>query len=251
VIITVILRLIFLRPTLKMTEMQKKQTALQGKLKEIKERHKGDKQAEQKATMELYKEAGVNPLSSCLPMVVQIVVLIGFYGVFRKYGFGSIRTDILYSFTPHPTTLNNFFAGYDLTQTVQQLTKLGGVSGYLAFLFPAVAGGTQLIQSLQMRATQPKPDPNAKSGAFQQALSSQMTFLFPLLTIWISYTLSSALSIYWITQTVFMVVQQWAVMKYYQPKITQAEVKRLEAAADTPDIKKHKGGVETEVRRKQ
>lgn len=184
VIITILLRLIFLKPAINMTHMQHKQKNLQPKVDELKVRHAGDKQAEQKALMELYKQEGVNPLSSCLPMIVQIVVLIGFYRIFTSIGLGPIHADHLYSFTPRPDFINSSFFGMDLAKTVAQIAKDGGVVSVLAYAFPVITGGTQLIQSLQMRALQPKPSGsgNDKTEGFQKALNSQMTFLLPIMT---------------------------------------------------------------------
>ena len=249
VIITIILRLIFLKPTIDMTKMQHKQKGLQKHLSAIKEKHKDDKQAEQKATLELYKREGVNPLSSCLPMIVQLIVLIGFYQIFTRIGLGQIKTSVLYSFVPHLDTMNSTFFGLDLTPTVAQLFKSGTVGGKLALAFPILAAVTQLIQALQMKALQPKPDPNKKSDTFQTAMNSQFTYVFPLMTAYISYTLTTALSIYWITQTVLMIVQQKYVMSRLQP--LEEDLKEgVAAVINQPQVSK-KHGVLVEVRKKK
>jgi YidC/Oxa1 family membrane protein insertase len=253
VIITIILRLIFLKPTINMTKMQQKQKELQPHLETIKTTHKDDKQAEQKATLELYKQHGVNPLSGCLPMIVQIVVLIFFYRVFISIGIEHLKPEFLYSFVPRPESIRSSFIGYDLSQTVHNLFKLGGAKGYLALLFPLIAGGTQLIQSLQMRAMQPKPAANSKSGtdAFQKALSGQMTFLFPIMTAYISYTLTAALSIYWITQTILMIAQQYYVMKKFPIKPSDQLVPKSECADVVKEQKTSKHGVDVVVRERK
>ena len=56
---------------------------LQPKLNEIREKHKDNKEAQAKATMALYKEHKINPLSSCLPLLIQLPILIALYQVFR------------------------------------------------------------------------------------------------------------------------------------------------------------------------
>jgi len=216
VLITVLLRLIFLKPSLDMVKIQHRQKELQPHVDKLREIHKDDKKTQQQAIMDLYKKEGFNPLSGCLPMIVQLVVLIGFYRIFTKIGLtGGVHADLLYSFTPRPDTVNTGFLGYDLAQTVVQLTKGGGLKGTLAFAFPAVTAATQLIQSLQARSLQPKPAAG-KRGDFSQALTGQMTYLFPIMAGYISYTLNAALSIYWITQTVFMIVQQVVIVRRLQ-----------------------------------
>lgn len=251
VIITVLLRLIFLKSAISMVKMQHKQKKLSGKLAELKEKHKGDKQAEQQATMELYKAEGVNPLSSCLPMIIQIVVLIGFYGVFTKIGLGGeIKTNLLYAFTPRPESLNASFFGINLVETIKTLSASGGWIGIVVWLFPILTAGTQLIQSLQTKAMQPPTQAGDKGADFSKALNNQFIFLFPIMTAWISYTLPAALSIYWITQTVFMIVQQKIVMD----KLKATE-ELAEEVAEVEGIKKldvsRKGDVVVTVREKE
>lgn len=248
VIITVILRLIFLKPTFQMTHMQHKQKSLQGEIDILKEKHKGDKQAEQQATLALYKKEGINPLSSCLPMIIQLVFLIGFYQIFTRVGLGPIKTDILYSFTPHNGDLNSSFFGLDLSKKVIDLVKLGGWTR-LAYLLPILAGLTQLVQALQTKALQTKPNPNAKGDSFQNALNTQFVYLFPVMTAYISYTLISALSIYWITQTVLMVVQQKYIMARLKP-LTADLKEGMAAVIDQSEVSK-KHGVIVEVRKKK
>jgi YidC/Oxa1 family membrane protein insertase len=245
-IITIILRLIFLPSSIKMIHVQKKQSNLQGKINEIKEKHKGNKQAEQQATLDLYKQEGVNPLSSCLPMIVQLVVLIFFYQIFRTPDLGVIKSQFLYSFTPHIGSLNTSFFGLDLALTVKQLTQTGGIGAILAYGFPLVAAGTQLIQALQTRALQPKTTDEGQS--FQRAMNNQFVFLFPIMTAWISYTLTAALSIYWIIQTVFMIAQQKYVMSKMEPQILACEP--VKPGQLPPKISK-KGDVVVEVRQKR
>ena len=255
VIITVILRLIFVRSSVTMARTQKKQKAMQGKMDAIKDKHKDDKAAQQQALMALYKEEKFNPLSSCLPSIIQIVVLIGFYGVFTGIGLaGEVKTDLIYSFVPKPEYLNTSFFGLDLTQKISDLVR-GGGAGLWALAFPLVAGGLQLVLSLQMKAVQPKPRPG-EENSFANMMTGQFTFIFPLMTAYISYTLVSALSIYWVVQTAFMVAQQ----KYINNKVHLAEdVVELEAKELTagsslkaPNAKvTQRKGVEVTVREKK
>lgn len=244
-VITLILRFAFLPSGLKMLRVQHKQKKLQPEVDKLKEVHKGDKQAEQRAMMDLYKREGVNPLSSCLPMIVQIVVLIFFYQVFTRIGLGEIKTEYLYSFTPHPDAINSSFFGFDLSKSVAQIFKEGGLMSYLVWIFPLLAGGTQLIQSLQMRAMQPKT--SGQGETMQKAMNTQFTFLFPLMTAYISYELTLALSIYWITQTVFMIAQQKYAMSKMEPQVLTCEV--VEPGKTPPKISR-KGDVIVEVRSK-
>lgn len=248
VIITILIRLAFLRPTYTMLKTQSKQQNVQGKLNEIKAKHKDDQKAQQQAIMELYKKEGINPLGSCLPMIIQIILLLGFYGVFRAIGFDSIHLDRLYSFTPHPTTINAWFFGMDLTKTIAQLIK--GPVGYMALLFPIITGLSQMYQSIQARALQPKPAAGDKQADFSRALNTQMTYFMPILIAYISYTLPAALSIYWVTQTIAMVVQQHFMIKKLKEETVVVE--EIAEALEAKSISEYKkGGVTVTVREKK
>lgn len=253
VAITLLIRFAFLKPSIKLVEVQHKQKKLAPKLAELKGKHKDDNEALQKATLELYKQEGVNPLSGCLPMIIQMIVLIAFYQIFRQNGVSEIRVDHLYSFTPRPEYINASFFGIDLSQTVAAIFKEGGVKGYLVLLFPLLAAGTQLIQSLQTRAMQPKQSGGQEEG-FQRALNAQFTYFFPLMTGYLSYTLSAALSIYWVTQTAFMTIQQAMVTKRFnelREEVENAEVAALARGETVTTSKSTKKGVVVEVREKK
>jgi YidC/Oxa1 family membrane protein insertase len=241
VLITILLRLAFVKSSVSMVKMQHKQKSLQGEMDELKKVHKGDKQAEQKALMDLYKRENFNPLSSCLPVIVQLIVFIAFYRVFTRVGISNVNTSVLYSFVPHLTSMNSSFFGVDLAKKVSQLVAAGGTMAIAGYIFPILTGGSQLLQSLQTKAMQPT---GGSGESFQKALTWQMTFLFPIMTAYISYSLPAALSIYWVTQTVFMVVQQQYIITHHIPKSTGVAIEK-------PKNISKSAGVVVEVRQKK
>lgn len=242
VIITVLLRAAFIKSSISMAKMQIKQKKMQVKIDAIKTTHKEDKQKQQQALLNLYKEEKFNPLSSCLPLIVQLVIFIAFYRVFTGSNITEIHADKLYSFISDRGPLNASFFGIDLAKTVSTIVKEGGIKSVAGYAFPIVAGLTQLYQSLQMRSTQPKPSGGGTSEGLQKSLNTQMTYLFPVMTAYISFTLPAALSIYWITQTVFMIFQQAYINRNFfsDPKYRELAAKNITK----------KGDVVVEVRKK-
>src|SRR3990167_1823481 len=84
---------------------------LQPKLDEIKHKYKDDKEQLAKATMELYKVHKVNPLSSCLPLLIQLPILIALYQVFIQSLDG--RTlEGLYGFVTTPASIDPMFLNF-------------------------------------------------------------------------------------------------------------------------------------------
>ena len=80
VLFTVLIRLLMIPLTLKQITSQRKMQLIQPELENIRKRFKGDRQAVSEATMKLYKERGVNPMAGCLPIFIQLPVLLALYG---------------------------------------------------------------------------------------------------------------------------------------------------------------------------
>src|SRR5258708_25799402 len=108
ILITVLVRLLLLPSFHKSLKHQRALAALQPKMHEIRETYKDDKEAQAKATMELYKVHKVNPLSSCLPLLIQLPILIGLYQVFMRSLNGKELTG-LYHFIHAPAVINPIF----------------------------------------------------------------------------------------------------------------------------------------------
>jgi len=83
IIVTVIIRLVLLPLVMPSLKSAQKIRELQPKLNKLKEKFGKDKQALAKAQMDLYKQEGVNPMSGCLPQIIQIAVLLLFFYAFN------------------------------------------------------------------------------------------------------------------------------------------------------------------------
>lgn len=201
IILTVIIRLLLVPSSAKAIESQKQLKELQPELDRIKEKHKGDKQAEAQAMMSFYQANKINPLSSCLPLLIQLPILIILYYVFRD-GLDTSHFDLLYSFVPRPETVNTMFLGMNLSNP----------NIYLAI----VTGLFQFWQTKQMMPRKEKTKPEKETDTaqkFQQALSNQMLYIMPIFTVFIGMKLPSALVLYWVTTTIFAVGQQYWILK--------------------------------------
>lgn len=192
ILITIIIRII-LAPTMhKQLKSQKAMSALQPKLNEVREKYKGDKEGLAKATMDLYKEHKINPLSSCLPLLIQLPILIALYQVFSKALHGNLEG--LYSFIQNPGVLNPKLLGLiDLSRP--------------NIPFAIIAGLLQFWQSKIMTAQSGTSDPTAKAMAFQTM------YVLPLLSVFIAWSLPAGLPLYWIITTLFAIGQQYYIMR--------------------------------------
>lgn len=221
ILLTVLIRLILLPSSIKAARATTKMQALQPKMNEIKEKYKGDQKRQTEEMARLYKEEGASPLGSCLPLLIQLPILIILYRVFR-IGLDTSRYDYLYSFTPRPETLQPIFMGIDLAKPD-------------LWILPILAGVLQLILSLM---SMPKPVPN-KDGKVDptQAMTRQMTYIFPVVTIFIARSLPAALALYWVITTLFGIGQQWYVNKKIKSQTSNLKIEEGESINKTEELK--------------
>jgi len=222
ILVTIVIRILLLPPSLKAAKATTKMQALQPKMNELKEKYKGDSKKLNEETMKMYKEAGASPLGCCGPMLIQLVVIWILYRVFM-IGFDTANYNLLYSFTPRPESLNNLFMGFDMSKPD-------------LWILPIIAGATQFVLSMM---TLPKIDPKAKQDP-AMAMNRQMAYLFPIMTIFIGRSLQSGLIIYWIITTIFSIGQQWYVNKNIKNKTDENNTKELAVRSDT-DMSKKEG----------
>jgi YidC/Oxa1 family membrane protein insertase len=91
--LTLLLRFLLFPLGMKQIKSMQSMQALQPKIKEIQKKYKNNKQKAQEETMRLYKEAGVNPLGGCLPVLAQFPLLIAMYAVIRAPGYEPVTVD--------------------------------------------------------------------------------------------------------------------------------------------------------------
>lgn len=202
VLVTLVVRIILLPFSIHQaksaTKQQTKIAKVQTELKRIKEQHKHDKVKQSAATMALYKEVGINPAAGCLPLLIQLPVLIALYRVFL-IGLGPETYEHLYTFVHPPVGLQMSFFGIVLTEPHMFLALIAGLSQF----------------ALMRMTTQKNPAPATQDDSAQAmaAMQRNMAYIFPVMTILIALRLPAALALYWVATTIFAILQQY-VLKY-------------------------------------
>ncbi|MBI2409919.1 membrane protein insertase YidC [Candidatus Kaiserbacteria bacterium] len=202
ILVTIVIRLVLLPFSLSAARTQRAMKELEPRLKELKEKHKGDKEKEAVQTLALYREARVNPFASILTLFIQIPILLALYWVFFYEPFPAINAARLYAFTPVPQLVSLQFLG---------LISVAGKSLVLAVL----AAVTQFFQAQAALSGTMKPTPGTGGfqGDFQKMMGMQLKYVFPFLIGTISYTTSGAVALYFITTNLAGVVQEWHVRR--------------------------------------
>lgn len=197
ILLTLIIQVILLPFSLSAARTQVAMKGLEPKLKDLKEKHKGDKEKEALATLELYKQERVNPFASILMALVQIPVMLALYWVFYYEPLTSLNLSRLYAFTPLPHVTSLFFLG---------IVNLAGKS----FVLAGLAGVTQYALALLM----PSPvSTGGTQGDFAKIMNLQLRYVFPVLIAVIAYSTSSAIALYFVVLNVARIIQQWYVNK--------------------------------------
>ena len=202
-----VVKTILLPISIKAVKTQKVMREIEPKLKELREKHKNDRQAQSQAMMAVYQEAGMNPLASIFLIFLQIPIVIAVYFSVYKGGgvpLPNINIDILYSFVSEPVLVTmNFLSVIDISEK--------------SILLALAAGVTQFIHvNLTMPKLPPKEEgvePNLKDD-FMRNMQTQMRFVMPVLITIVAYTISAAIALYFLVSNLTMIAQEYFVKKH-------------------------------------
>ena len=213
IIFTILIRLITYPLTAQQLKSQKKMQELQGskKYQEIQKKYKDDKEKLAQEQMKIYKEMGINPLGSCLPLIIQFPIMIGLYQSI-SLAMASAPIQLLnlsrsiYSFIPASQLipLNSKFLWMNLGLPEISSPNALVIAGFAVPIMTIIVVVTTYLQSKLMT-------PPANPGDQGAQMSKMMNLYMPILMGWIAYSLSSGLALYFIISNV-LGVAQYAIM---------------------------------------
>ena len=210
--LTIIIKLILLPLTKQQIKSQKALQNLQPKINELKKKYKDNKEAMGRAMMEMYKENKVNPLSSCLPLLIQLPFLWAVFRVFRD-GLNGELLNLVYPFIDKPEILNSVSFG---------ILDLSNSNAVLAVL----AGAAQFWQIKMMSTKRPEiKSKGSKDENMMAIMNKQMLYFMPVLTFFICLQFSSGLALYWLTTTILTVFQQMYIFKHKDAPVDSGQDK--------------------------
>ncbi|HEV2012009.1 MAG TPA: YidC/Oxa1 family membrane protein insertase [Candidatus Limnocylindria bacterium] len=209
---------------------------------ELKAKYGSDKQKLSQEQMKLYQERGYNPAMGCLPLLLQMPLLLAMYAAFTQapHLTGASLSRDLIPFVPNPLAPDQ-----TIDLTAHWLPWMTGGLGDAdpLHILPILAGVTQLISSVMF---QPMAQP--KTVDPQQKMMQSMQYYFPLLTIFIAWSLPAGLAIYWVTTTLFGIVQQYFVSGWGQLPKFLPFLKRIPSPADRTLAARQQAALEEERR---
>jgi len=202
ILLTILIRIILFPLSYKSIKSRQALSVLQPKIKEIQKKFK-TKEEQSRAMMKFYKEHKVNPLSGCLPLLVQFPVLIALYRVLINV-LKPASLIVLYPFVKNPGVINSSFLGIlDLSKSSPVLAVLAGVSQFF-------------YSKITMKHSAQMPQlGSSKKGAFdmQKTMGRQMLYFMPILTVVIAWNFPAGLPLYWIISTFWGLAQEYYLLK--------------------------------------
>ena len=266
ILYALVFKIVFLPFSIKTQKNQIAMAKLRPKMAKIEKKYAGrtDRatlQKKQQEIMELQQKEGYNPLSGCLPLLLQLPLIIFLYNVIRKplqyickwstetidkvlaitggdaadqiVAIGKIEEHIaanpdsvaqIESIIGKTLELPNFeLLGVNLAST-PSLKEFS-----LLLLIPVLAAG---FQWLSMWLTRKWQGNTTMGGDAQSQMSMRiMDVTMPLMTLWFTFKFSGMLGVYWIYQSIFAIAQQYALSKAMPlPKYTESEIREIEKA---------------------
>tara|TARA_B100000963_G_C22622157_1_gene670485 strand:- start:641 stop:2302 length:1662 start_codon:yes stop_codon:yes gene_type:complete len=191
--LTVVIRIILFPLANKSFKSMSKMKLLSPKMQDIRERFKNDKMRMQQEIMTLYKSEKVNPLSGCLPILIQIPIFFALYKVLfvtletRHEPFYGWIKDLS---APDPTTIFNVFGLFSFTPP--SFLMIGAWPLLMAF-----------TMYLQQKLNPAPPDP----------LQAKIMSFLPLVFLFLFATFPAGLVIYWTWNNILSIGQQWIIMR--------------------------------------
>ena len=170
----------------------RKMALLSPKMTEMREKFKDDPQKMNQEVMKLYKEYGVNPLSGCFPMLIQIPIFFGFYSMLG---------------TAIELRNSSFLWVHDLSQP----DTIAHVLGFPVNVLPIVMAGTMVWQMII----------TPKTG---DAMQQRIFYFMPVIFLAFCYNYASGLALYWTTQNIFSIVQLYLTRNKPLPTLEKKSV---------------------------
>ena len=174
IFLTIIIKLVLYPLTAKQIASTKAMSAMQPKMKALQEKYKNDKVMLNQKLSELYKQEGVNPLAGCLPLLVQMPILIGiFYGI-RDFQYAGPSSFLW-------------------------MKSIADADPY--YILPVLSALTTFIQTKQTM-------PATSDGGAGAAQGKVMLYFMPIFIGYISISFPAGLVLYWVVMNIMQILQQ-------------------------------------------
>lgn len=198
---------------------QRKMLEVAPHLKKIQDKYKGKKdqfsrEAMSRETMEMYKKTGTNPLSSCLPLLLQMPIFFGLFSVLQnaqheQVGVGLLNIELSKSFG------ESVFLGAPLKLAISTASEAGTAAGttaviVIASIMVVLMTTSQFITQLQIMSKNQSPEMKASPMYKQQRM---LLYVLPLVFAFSGFTFPLGVMFYWLVSNFWTMAQQFIVIR--------------------------------------
>ena len=269
ILFTLVTKLAMVPLTIKQQKSMAKQTAFAPRLQEIQSKYQNNKEKMNEEMMKLYQEEGYNPMSGCLPMLIQFPILFGLIDVIYNplkhiMRFSSSLIDQAMEIVTAMGGTGNLYSreitvinavkqdpdaflalGSDFVQKIQDfnfvflgidLSQVPTMAFNLLILIPILSGLTSILISMQSIRQQKQTMGENAAGS---GMTKGMMLFMPVMSLVIAFQVPAGVGMYWIFTNVFSFVQGILLNKYYNPR-ERAEKARAEAEARREEERRQK-----------
>lgn len=241
ILLTILIRALLYPLMQKQMVSTREMQVVQPLMKELQEKYKNDKEKLNQELMKVYKEYKINPMSGCLPLLIQMPILILLFQVLRTFEYLDSTGRIAGGFLWIPRQVEimvdgvpKLVAGLAAPEQLIQLPG-NGIFGiqYLGILPLLVAGSMYL----QQKMTTPTSTTTGKDGGSAAQTQKMMLIMMPLMIGFMSFSLPSGLTLYWFISTLLGIGQQYLINKQV-PTTVEAPKKVISDKKEKPTNKK-------------
>jgi YidC/Oxa1 family membrane protein insertase len=207
IVLTVLIKLVLLPLSLRAAKTQYAMRSLEPQLARINEQHKNDAGKRGQATMEAYREAGVNPFASFFLQFIQLPIIFALYFAVTRGGgvpFPAINTALLYSFVSAPEAVSMIFLGF---------INIAAKNLPLA-LFAGVAQFVQTHLALPPLARREEGAPASFKDDFARSMQMQMRYVMPIIITFVAYRFSATIALYFLVSSIAAIAQEYIVRRH-------------------------------------
>ncbi|NLW71185.1 MAG: YidC/Oxa1 family membrane protein insertase [Eubacteriaceae bacterium] len=220
---SVFAKVIMIPLTYQQTRSSQVMTALAPTVDIINKKYANNAEKRNSETLKLYQRYNYNPLSGCLPTIIQLPMVFALWKVIREPVPFVFESDAIYQ-----TVSQAFLWITNLSVSPLNIFKATQMSGefFLSLIIPAASAILTVIQQ-------------ASLGSGNNQMKS-MTMIMNVMVLYMGVTLSQAVSLYWTTQTLFGIVQNWVIKKFFPVKIDPPKIvkKKSSSGVKTVEIPK-------------
>jgi YidC/Oxa1 family membrane protein insertase len=200
ILFTILVKIVTFPLTYKQLQGMQAQRAIQPRVQELQKKYGSDRNRLAQEQMKLYQEAGVNPLSGCLPLIIQMPILFGLYAAL--VAIGPNLQNARFFWIPD-LSFPNAAVGMGWIPDAFRAGEFWLLIAYL--ILPILLMVTQFVMQKWMTPVANADDPQVKTT---QQITLVMTFMFGFFTLQVP----AGLTLYWVTSNLLQMLQQWWMM---------------------------------------